>query len=47
VDEANKDFRLSDTSPARQAGIPLAGVPAGIDNELYDIDKPNLGAYAK
>jgi hypothetical protein len=46
VDESKDDYRLSSASPARHKGVPLPGVPADIEGQLYHASTPNLGACA-
>jgi hypothetical protein len=40
------DYRLAPTSAALRAGVPLAGVPADVEGNLYDPTTPALGAFA-
>jgi len=46
VDEALDNYRLSAESPAKGAGVPLPGVPADIEGNLFHALHPNLGAFA-
>lgn len=46
VDEPADDYHLSPSSLAVHAGIPLPGVPADVENNLYDPDSPSLGCFA-
>ena len=47
IDESTDDYQLSPGSPAKGAGVPLPGVPVGLDGKLYDSAAPNLGAFAQ
>jgi hypothetical protein len=46
ADEPSDDYRITSDSPAYHTGIPLAGVPADVDGNLYDAETPSLGAFA-
>lgn len=46
ADVANDDYRPAAGSPLCEAGIPLPGVPADVNGDLYHPERPALGAYA-
>lgn len=46
VDVANRDFRLTENSPAIDAGIPTPGIDTDMEGDAMG-DTPNIGAYQK
>jgi hypothetical protein len=46
ADTANDDYRVTSASPCYQSGIPLPGVPADIDGNLYHPSAPDRGCFS-
>jgi hypothetical protein len=46
ADTANDDYRVTSASPCYQSGIPLPGVPADIDGNLYHPTIPDRGCFS-
>jgi hypothetical protein len=46
VDNNNDDFRVTTASKCYRSGVPLPGVPADINGDLYDPTHPDRGCFS-